>query len=127
MPLSYEKDYPEGMCAKPDPNTLLLPDPDRKDWRVGVQIPVITGATGACLPLITNLFHRVPLYTGFYLYPVCFGLGALVGKLFEDYRANLLALQDAHYRQYIRNHPDDFQPEERKKVADLLKPWTPIR
>lgn len=127
MPLSYENDYPQGMAAINDPNTLLLPDTERKDWRKGVLIPTIVGATAGLIPFVKNVLLRLPAYTGLWRYPVAMTIGAIAGKLFEDYRADVLAIRDAHYRQYIRNHPQDFEPPERRKVGDLLKPWQPIR
>lgn len=130
MPLQYNKDYPHGMVALNDPTTLLLPDTERKDWRKNVLFPLTGGALGLVYPFLKNWYADVPLRTGLYQFPMWIAIGAVSGKLIEDWRAYLMAERDAHYKQYIRNHPEDFlpeSPEERKKVGDLLKPWTPIR
>ncbi|XP_026490770.1 NADH dehydrogenase [ubiquinone] 1 subunit C2 [Vanessa tameamea] len=42
-------------------------------------------------------------------------------------REEYLAEKDAVLRHYIQLHPDDFPTPERKKIADVLEPWVPIR
>uniref|UniRef100_A0A8D8S8T3 NADH dehydrogenase [ubiquinone] 1 subunit C2 n=1 Tax=Cacopsylla melanoneura TaxID=428564 RepID=A0A8D8S8T3_9HEMI len=126
MPLNYQRDYPDGMSAPNDPTKLLLPL-DVDDWRKGVLIPLYFGSAAFLYPLLKNFATNLPLHTGIYRYPLSFLVGAALGKVFDDYRESQLALRDAHYRQYIRDHPQDFEPQERKKVGDLFKEWTPIR
>ncbi|KAL1457204.1 hypothetical protein WDU94_001859 [Cyamophila willieti] len=126
MPLNYEKDYPDGMCATSDPTKLLLPV-QLNDWRKGILIPAYFAGVAALYPLVKNFTSNLPLQTGIHRYPIALVIGAALGKAFEEYRANQFALQDAHYRQYIRDHPQDFELKERKKVGDLFKEWTPIR
>lgn len=54
-------------------------------------------------------------------------LGAIGGQFIEERRLNYLSERDAVLRHYIELHPEDFPVPERKKYAEVLEPWIPIR
>ena len=54
-------------------------------------------------------------------------MGAIGGQWVEERRLNYLAERDAVLRHYIELHPEDFPVPERKKYADVIEPWIPIR
>ncbi|KAK9870335.1 hypothetical protein WA026_006420 [Henosepilachna vigintioctopunctata] len=53
--------------------------------------------------------------------------GALLGNYAHERRELYYAERDAVLRHYVQLHPDDFPPYERKKFAEVLEPWIPIR
>lgn len=67
------------------------------------------------------------LFTGIQKHIAATAIGAVAGNFVEERRLNYLAERDAVLRNYIELHPDDFPTPERKKYAELLLPWIPIR
>lgn len=54
-------------------------------------------------------------------------MGAVGGQFIEERRLNYLSERDAVLRNYIELHPEDFPVPERKKYAEVIEPWIPIR
>lgn len=128
MGIDYEQAYPQGMSAINDPSTLFNADPDRTDWRVGVVIPLaMAGLCGIAAPALRCLVNKVPFHTAIYQYPLGGIFGYVVGKYFDEWRRDKYSLKDANFKYYLHLHQEDFPPAERKRVGELLKPWTPIR
>lgn len=67
------------------------------------------------------------LILGIQKHLIATSLGAIGGQFIEDRRLNYLAERDAVLRNYIELHPDDFPQPERKKYADVVEPWIPVR
>ncbi|XP_069685164.1 NADH dehydrogenase [ubiquinone] 1 subunit C2 [Periplaneta americana] len=107
---------------------LLTRDPDyiepflSKLWN-----PVMASAVGVVSILLMRYSQRRPLLSGIQ-HHVLAGVGfGLAGYHLDQYRNDYLAERDAVLRNYLERHPEDFPEPERKKFAEILKPWTPIR
>lgn len=73
----------------------------------------------------TNSVHQN--ISGIQKHLIATSLGAVGGQWIEERRLNYLAEKDAVLRHYIELHPEDFPVPERKKYADVIEPWIPIR
>nr|CAD7576664.1 unnamed protein product [Timema californicum] len=79
------------------------------------------------VPSDPNLRPTVVLVTGIQRYAL-FGSLLGVGSYWADKRRDAYyAERDAILMHYIELHPEDFPPIERKKFADVLLRWDPIR
>lgn len=54
-------------------------------------------------------------------------VGAVGGYFIEERRLKYLAERDAILKNYIELHLEDFPVPERKKYAELIEPWIPVR
>ncbi|XP_072939050.1 NADH dehydrogenase [ubiquinone] 1 subunit C2 [Epargyreus clarus] len=90
--------------------------------------PYILGVPfGICSGIMVNFGTRRPVFSGIQKHM----LGVVVWTLALNYaqqkRDDYFAEKDAVYRHYIELHPEDFPTPERRKIADILEPWVPIR
>lgn len=67
------------------------------------------------------------LFLGIQKHLIATSLGAVGGQFIEERRLDYLSEKDAVLRNYIELHPDDFPVPDRKKFADVIEPWIPIR
>ncbi|KRT80935.1 hypothetical protein AMK59_6196 [Oryctes borbonicus] len=117
-----------GPVVPTDPIELLTNDPIReepfinKHWTAGLCgaltfVSVCFGHWATKRPMLSGL-QRNAMYTGG---------AAFIGEIIENYRREYLAERDAVLRHYIQLHPEDFPVPERKKYAEVLESWVPIR
>lgn len=88
--------------------------------------PVLSGKFTKSRPDYVTV-HRDAALSGIQKHLIATSLGAVGGQLIEDRRLDYLAERDAVLRNYIELHPDDFPVPERKKYAEVIEPWIPIR
>ena len=74
-----------------------------------------------------NWATRRPVWAGVQKHVLAGVVGYFVGQFINDRRNAYLAQRDAVYRHYIELHREDFPIPERKKFADVLEYWHPIR
>ncbi|CAH1371075.1 hypothetical protein MTP99_012568 [Tenebrio molitor] len=89
--------------------------------------PVVGGGAALVVTLLTNWATKKPFMSGLQLHVLGVAAGATIGKIVDDYRNDFLAERDAVFRHYIELHPEDFPDFDRKKYAEVLQPWVPIR
>ncbi|CAI5773493.1 dehydrogenase [ubiquinone] 1 subunit C2 [Podarcis lilfordi] len=99
----------------PSPLYLRLPDEARSipPPRLFNRGSVYLGFLGWISVLLENAIRQRPvLGTGYYLCK----------------RANYeYALKDRQLSEYIRHHPEDFKEKEKKRMAEVLENFHPIR
>uniref|UniRef100_A0A1B6MH80 NADH dehydrogenase [ubiquinone] 1 subunit C2 n=1 Tax=Graphocephala atropunctata TaxID=36148 RepID=A0A1B6MH80_9HEMI len=111
-----------------DPRVLFSPDNYAEPSFLGDKIPQFTGGlTGFLGTIAHNYSQRRPLFTAFPVIVGCTALGIACGVWWQQRSDRYWAERDAIYRHYIELHPEDFPAKERILVADMLKPWVPIR
>uniref|UniRef100_A0A2A4K4U1 NADH dehydrogenase [ubiquinone] 1 subunit C2 n=1 Tax=Heliothis virescens TaxID=7102 RepID=A0A2A4K4U1_HELVI len=101
----------------------------------GREVPVlnkhwteILGATfGLCMGIFLNHQTRRPAFSGIQKH-VLLGAGFIgLFNFVQDKRNSYLAEKDAVFRHYVSLHPEDFPEPPRKKIADIIEPWVPVR
>ncbi|CAH4037855.1 NADH dehydrogenase [ubiquinone] 1 subunit C2 [Pieris brassicae] len=107
---------------------LKLGDEGRKKPFLNQYWSYIMGvAFGLGTGVFMNFGTRRPVMSGIQKHVIATvgwcGLLTYVQKYRDDY----LAEKDAVFRHYIELHSEDFPVPERKKIADILEPWVPIR
>ncbi|XP_042212365.1 NADH dehydrogenase [ubiquinone] 1 subunit C2-like [Homarus americanus] len=102
--------------AGPPPSFL------RKAW-----FPTVLAGVGVSLACVLNLHNRKPAFSGLQQHAIFSGLGTIFGFTGGNWLDRRAAQRDAVLYHYIVSHPEDFPPVERKKYADVLKKWVPIR
>ncbi|XP_023936470.1 NADH dehydrogenase [ubiquinone] 1 subunit C2 [Bicyclus anynana] len=107
---------------------LKLGDQDRVKPVLNQYWPYILGGffgigTGICI----NFGTKRPLMSGIQKH--IFGVVGWTAAItyVQNKRSEYLAEKDAVLRHYIELHPEDFTTPERKKIADILDPWVPVR
>ncbi|XP_047018870.1 NADH dehydrogenase [ubiquinone] 1 subunit C2 [Helicoverpa zea] len=90
--------------------------------------PEVLGATfGVCMGVFLNHQTRRPAFSGIQKHILLtagfIGLFTFAQKTRNSY----LAEKDAVYKHYISLHPEDFPEPPRKKIADIIEPWVPVR
>ncbi|KAK7072823.1 Ndufc2p [Halocaridina rubra] len=89
--------------------------------------PVVMGLAGASFGCGFNFIKRRPVFSGLQIHVLGGAIGMLLGITVDNYATRKMAHRDLMLYEYIRSHPDDFPPIERKKYAQVLEPWVPIR
>ncbi|XP_018565169.1 NADH dehydrogenase [ubiquinone] 1 subunit C2 [Anoplophora glabripennis] len=92
-----------------------------------IWAPSMCATVGFVSVIFGNWASRRPYFSGIQKHFIAAGVGAALGKIIDDYRNQYFADKDAVLRHYIQLHPEDFPPYERRKIADILEPWVPIR
>ncbi|XP_044743236.1 NADH dehydrogenase [ubiquinone] 1 subunit C2 [Chrysoperla carnea] len=114
--------------AGKSPVELLTPDPNRIPSFLSDKIvPIICGALGFGCVCYVNWGSRRPVFSGVQKHVLASTIGVVLGKIVDQKRNEYLSERDAVLRHYIELHPEDFPAPERKKFADILQPWIPIR
>ncbi|XP_055836969.1 NADH dehydrogenase [ubiquinone] 1 subunit C2 [Episyrphus balteatus] len=89
--------------------------------------PAAAAIAGCGLALFHNFAYRRPVWSGIQKHVIFTIIGASAGVYFDKKRNEHIADRDAVLRHYISLHPEDFPTPERKKYADVLEVWQPIR
>ncbi|XP_013098564.1 NADH dehydrogenase [ubiquinone] 1 subunit C2 [Stomoxys calcitrans] len=111
-----------------DPLELLTAKEDRKpSFLSSVYNPAASTAAGFGLACMLNWGLRKPIFSGIQNHVGFALLGLLGGTYLDKKRNEELATRDAILRHYVQLHPEDFPPIQRKKYADVLEQWVPIR
>ncbi|KAG4079497.1 hypothetical protein HA402_005194 [Bradysia odoriphaga] len=84
-------------------------------------------AIGFGMMCFANFGTRRPLLSGIQKHILAAGVFALGSRIIDGWRRDYYAERDASYRHYISLHPEDFPMPERKKFAEVLEEWVPIR
>ncbi|XP_019380530.1 PREDICTED: NADH dehydrogenase [ubiquinone] 1 subunit C2 [Gavialis gangeticus] len=89
---------------------------------------VVLASIGWAAVVLNNLGHRRPaLGTGVHRQILAISIGWFVGYYATRRENYYYACRDRALYQYIKHHPEDFQPKERKKMAEVLEPFHSIR
>ncbi|XP_045582174.1 NADH dehydrogenase [ubiquinone] 1 subunit C2 [Procambarus clarkii] len=103
---------------------LPCPEPAlfRKLW-----FPTVLGAGGVGAACFSNAMNRKPLFSGLQIHVLLASAGVIAGIIGGRWLQNRAAERDHILYHYILAHPEDFPPIQRKKYADVLQKWIPIR
>ncbi|XP_004708908.1 NADH dehydrogenase [ubiquinone] 1 subunit C2 [Echinops telfairi] len=100
-----------------------LPPPKLTDPRL-----LYTGFTGYCAGLLDNAIRQRPvLLTGVHrqlLYVTSF---FFVGYYLTKRQDYLSAVKDHDMIAYMKSHPEDFPEKDKKKYAEILEEFYPVR
>lgn len=111
-----------------DPIKLLTDKGERQpSFMNNIYNPLICSVLGFGCAVFLNFGLRKPPFSGIQNHFILSTLGGGLGLYFDQRRNEYLAKRDAVLRHYIELHPDDFPVKERKKYADVLEAWVPIR
>ncbi|KAI9586330.1 NADH dehydrogenase [ubiquinone] 1 subunit C2 [Glossina fuscipes] len=111
-----------------DPLELLTDKVGRQPrFLSSVYNPVACAAAGFGLAAFLNWGFRRPAFSGIQKHIAFAIAGGVFGIYIDKKRDEYLATRDAILRHYVQLHPDDFPPIQRKKYADVLERWVPIR
>jgi len=107
----------------------LLENKDNRDntFLFDKYNPLAGGLFGFGLGCVLNFGFRKPVFSGIQKHLGFSMLGTALGCYYDKARNEYLARRDAVLRHYVELHPDDFPSVRRKKYAEILEPWTPIR
>ncbi|ODM90425.1 NADH dehydrogenase [ubiquinone] 1 subunit C2 [Orchesella cincta] len=123
-----------GKLLEPPPGLdsdclLFLGDPQRKTYSAMTRVWMPVSAS-ICLGIgsvLTNVAAKMPIRAGVHKHFLNILLGFGMGEGAHRYREALASERDIQYYHYMVLHPDDFQAPERKKYAQVLRRWVPIR
>ncbi|XP_039950847.1 NADH dehydrogenase [ubiquinone] 1 subunit C2 [Bactrocera neohumeralis] len=111
-----------------DPIKLLTDKGERQPaFMNSIFNPVVCSVLGFGCAIFLNFGLRKPPFSGIQNHVAFAAIGGGLGLYFDNKRNEHLAKRDAVLRHYIELHPDDFPVKERKKYADVLEAWVPIR
>ncbi|KAH8267494.1 hypothetical protein KR018_008516 [Drosophila ironensis] len=116
------------MSAVNDPLELLTNKGNREPtFLAPLWNPVACGLAGVGAAIFINWGFRKPVMAGIQKHIAFGAIGFGTGMYFDGKRSEYLAKRDAVLRHYIELHPDDFPVTDRKKYADVLESWVPVR
>ncbi|KAI8125445.1 hypothetical protein FF38_14401 [Lucilia cuprina] len=111
-----------------DPLVLLTNKGERQpNFLSTIYNPLACAAAGCGLAMILNWGFRRPVMSGIQKHIALTAAGGFLGTYLDKKRNEALATRDAVLRHYVQLHPEDFPVVERKKYADVLEKWVPIR
>ncbi|CAJ1065149.1 NADH dehydrogenase 1 subunit C2 [Micropterus salmoides] [Xyrichtys novacula] len=85
-------------------------------------------AVGWCSALIHNAInHRPPIKAGVHRQVLLTTVGWFLGYYLTKRENYIYAKLDRDMNEYIRLHPEDFAPKEKKTFAEIVEPFHPIR
>uniref|UniRef100_A0A1B0A4E0 NADH dehydrogenase [ubiquinone] 1 subunit C2 n=1 Tax=Glossina pallidipes TaxID=7398 RepID=A0A1B0A4E0_GLOPL len=107
----------------------LLSNKNQREPRFlsSVYNPLVAALSGFGLAAFLNWGFRRPIFSGIQKHIGFAIAGGIIGKYIDEKRDEYLATRDAILRHYVELHPEDFPPIPRKKYADVLERWVPIR
>ncbi|GLH08560.1 NADH dehydrogenase [ubiquinone] 1 subunit C2 [Gryllus bimaculatus] len=109
------------------PLELLTPK-DREEPLLSTYYgSVACGTIGFIIACAMNGIAKRPIYSGIQKHIGFAALGIVGGHFVEKQRAIYFAERDAVFRHYVELHPEDFPAPERKKYAEIFRPWLPVR
>ncbi|XP_049867943.1 NADH dehydrogenase [ubiquinone] 1 subunit C2 [Pectinophora gossypiella] len=107
---------------------LNLGDGDRtRPWINQHWSKVLGLLFGVSTGVIINFGTRRPLFSGIQKHVLGVAGWTIALTTLQNIRNDYLAEKDAVLRHYAELHHEDFCPAPRKKYADVLEPWIPIR
>ncbi|KDR18848.1 NADH dehydrogenase [ubiquinone] 1 subunit C2 [Zootermopsis nevadensis] len=107
---------------------LLQRDENRLDrFLAKWWTPAVLSAIGLVTVAHMRYNQGRPLLSGIQTYILTVVGCSVAGYQIHQYRDGVLAERDAVLRNYLERHPEDFPDPERKKFAEILRPWVPIR
>ncbi|XP_035780125.1 NADH dehydrogenase [ubiquinone] 1 subunit C2-like [Anopheles albimanus] len=105
----------------------LLSGTTSKTWLDDKWAPGVGGLFGFLGACYVNYGTGRPLLSGIQKHIAAAIAVGTLATMANKWRDSYLAEKDATLRHYIELHPEDFPTPERKKFADLLEYWQPIR
>ncbi|KAG8001899.1 NADH dehydrogenase [ubiquinone] 1 subunit C2 [Nibea albiflora] len=85
-------------------------------------------AVGWCSSMLHNAInHRPPLKSGVHRQVLAASIGWFIGYHLTRYADYTYAKLDRDMYEYIRLHPGDFAPKEKKTFAEIVEPFHPVR
>lgn len=107
---------------------ILTPEPGDKRplfMEYGLKFSLACGGFySACY---RNYLLSRPMYAGIHIHLISAVCGWAIASAMQQLSDNHYARRDQLLKDYIIKHPEDFPEPERKKWADVLEPWYPIR
>ncbi|MBN3308862.1 NDUC2 dehydrogenase, partial [Amia calva] len=83
---------------------------------------------GWCTAMIHNCLNRRPaLKSGVHRQVLMTSIGWFVGYHLTKWENYTNARRDRDMTQYMRLHPEEFHPQEKKTYAEILEDFHPIR
>ncbi|AWO98681.1 NADH dehydrogenase [Scophthalmus maximus] len=106
-----------------------------RDDAKGLPPPAIVNGNSLWLAgcgWFTALLHnavnfRPPLKSGVHRQVLMTTLGWFVGYHMTKHANYVYAKHDREMYEYIRLHPEDFPPKEKKTFAEIVEPFHPVR
>ncbi|XP_061638588.1 NADH dehydrogenase [ubiquinone] 1 subunit C2 [Phyllopteryx taeniolatus] len=100
-----------------------LPPPDLVNpnsmWLAGV---------GWCTAMLQNAInHRPPLKSGAHRQALMATIGWFIGYHLTKYENYVHAKLDRDMNEYMKLHPEDFAPKEKRTFAEIVEPFIPVR
>ncbi|XP_028321403.1 NADH dehydrogenase [ubiquinone] 1 subunit C2 [Gouania willdenowi] len=83
---------------------------------------------GWCTAMLDNAIRqRPPLKSGVHRQFLYATIGWFVGYHITKYENYVYAKRDHEMNEYIRQHPEEFAPKEKKTFAEIVEPFIPVR
>ncbi|XP_077422499.1 NADH dehydrogenase [ubiquinone] 1 subunit C2 [Vanacampus margaritifer] len=73
------------------------------------------------------ILHRPPLKSGVHRQVLMTSLGWFIGYHATKYENYVYAKLDRDMNEYMKLHPEDFVPKEKKTYAEIVEPFHPAR
>ncbi|GAA6232756.1 NADH dehydrogenase [ubiquinone] 1 subunit C2-like [Lates japonicus] len=86
------------------------------------------GFTGWLSAMLQNAInHRPPLKSGVHRQFLLTTIGWFIGYHITKYENYTYARLDREMNEYIKLHPEEFAPKEKKTYAEIVEPFYPVR
>ncbi|KAI3354058.1 hypothetical protein L3Q82_018620 [Scortum barcoo] len=83
---------------------------------------------GWCTAMLQNaILHRPPMKSGVHRQVLLATIGWFIGYHVTKYENYFNAKHDRDMNEYIKLHPDEFAPKEKKTFAEIVEPFIPVR
>ncbi|XP_077396731.1 NADH dehydrogenase [ubiquinone] 1 subunit C2 [Festucalex cinctus] len=73
------------------------------------------------------ILHRPPLKSGVHRQVLLASIGWFIGYHVTKYEKYVYAKLDRDMNEYMKLHPEDFAPKEKKTFAEIVEPFYPAR
>ncbi|XP_077578153.1 NADH dehydrogenase [ubiquinone] 1 subunit C2 [Stigmatopora nigra] len=86
------------------------------------------GFVGWCTAMLQNAInHRPPIKSGVHRQVLMTTVGWFIGYHVTKKENYVNAKLDRDMMEYMKMHPEDFAPKEKKTFAEILEPFIPVR
>ncbi|KAJ0021879.1 hypothetical protein NQD34_009369 [Periophthalmus magnuspinnatus] len=86
------------------------------------------GGVGWCVAMFQNgVNHRPPLRSGVHRQALLATLGWFIGYHLTKIENYTYAKRDHEMYSYIKLHPENFVPKEKRTMAEIVEPFHPVR
>jgi len=123
-----------GSVLEPPPGLdpicyLFLGDPENKTFSEleRMWMPVSCAVAFGICSLVANKGSSVPLRSGMHKHVLWTIFGSGFGEGAWRLKQKMDSEKDLQYFHYMTLHPEDFKAPERKKWAEVMRPWIPFR